>query len=329
MIEHTADYKGTQVKFVWHPLNNLEGIEPIHQVYALCFTKDGKVLIIRNPIDGGKFTPWYLPGGTPEKGETSEQTLVRELDEEADISVSNIKLLGAQEVFYPNNPNKQKGAHYYQLRYFALIEDTREQTLDTHDNEMVELKYINPGEYTEHIEWGDIGKALLEQSVVEFLKLNMTNHLPYRQGVYAFVLNKDKDSILMVLKKNSGVWDCPGGGIDEGETSEQAVKRELLEELGTDKFEVLHNSSHKYSYDWPLKEIEKNIKKSGKLMRGQEQSFLILSLVGSDNAIELQNEELAEYKWIKLSELKNYMAYPDFFEHVQKVLSEYGIGSLK
>lgn len=149
--------------------------------------------------------------------------------------------------------------------------------------------------------------------------------LPYRQGVYAFVLNKNKDAVLMVLKKNSGVWDCPGGGVDDGEDAEQAVKRELLEELGTDKFEVLHKSLNKYSYDWPLKEIEKNVIKSGKLMRGQEQSFVILSFVGADTDISLQDEGLLEYKWIKLPDIKNHMAYQDFYKHIQKVFSEYGI----
>jgi len=198
--------------------------------------------------------------------------------------------------------------------------------------EVIELKegescVIRPG----NAHWAEGNETWIEcysepgWALEDHISADNKDKLPYRLGVYAFVLNQNKDSILMVLKKNSGVWDCPGGGIDEGETPEEAVKRELLEELSTDRFEVLHKSSHIYSYDWPLKEIEKNIKKSGKFMRGQEQRFVILSFTGAESDISLQDEELAEYKWVKLKELGDYMAYPDFYEHIQKVFNEFGV----
>ncbi len=54
-----------------------------------------------------------------------------------------------------------------------------------------------------------------------------------RQAVRAVVLDP-ADRILLVRFEfpTNGVWATPGGGIDEGETPEQAIARELDEELG-------------------------------------------------------------------------------------------------
>ena len=46
----------------------------------------------------------------------------------------------------------------------------------------------------------------------------------YRQGIYGLVLNSS-DQVLLVFKRNSKMWDFPGGGIDDGETMEQAIRR--------------------------------------------------------------------------------------------------------
>lgn len=39
-------------------------------------------------------------------------------------------------------------------------------------------------------------------------------------------------SVLLVKRKDVPVWVLPGGGIDDGETAEQAVVREVFEETG-------------------------------------------------------------------------------------------------
>lgn len=53
-----------------------------------------------------------------------------------------------------------------------------------------------------------------------------------RHGAYCVLL---KDAQILLTHKRSGpykgLWDLPGGGIEFGETPEQAAKRELLEEV--------------------------------------------------------------------------------------------------
>jgi 8-oxo-dGTP diphosphatase len=40
------------------------------------------------------------------------------------------------------------------------------------------------------------------------------------------------DHVLWVKRKDCGIWVLPGGGIDQGETPEEAALRELMEETG-------------------------------------------------------------------------------------------------
>jgi len=50
---------------------------------------------------------------------------------------------------------------------------------------------------------------------------------------YSLLLDKDKEKILVVLNGNN-TWSLPGGGVEKGETLEQAAIRETKEETGYD-----------------------------------------------------------------------------------------------
>lgn len=52
----------------------------------------------------------------------------------------------------------------------------------------------------------------------------------YRVAVKALIRNGD--GTILLVKENSDKWDLPGGGIDHGESPEDAIRRELHEELG-------------------------------------------------------------------------------------------------
>lgn len=54
------------------------------------------------------------------------------------------------------------------------------------------------------------------------------DNLSWRPAAYGIVV---KDGAVLLLKQYNG-YDLPGGGIDFGETSEEAVIREILEESG-------------------------------------------------------------------------------------------------
>ena len=52
-----------------------------------------------------------------------------------------------------------------------------------------------------------------------------------RQGVYAIIINSTKDKILTV-KTSRGDYFLPGGGIENTETYQECLEREILEETG-------------------------------------------------------------------------------------------------
>lgn len=64
----------------------------VRQVWGFIFDHDGKILLFE---DGGKFN---LPGGGPENEETFFETLIREADEEVQVTIRKIEYLGYQLV---------------------------------------------------------------------------------------------------------------------------------------------------------------------------------------------------------------------------------------
>lgn len=73
----------------WHPAGDTEPQGTQHGATAICLTSDGELVLISD--DEAK---WGLPGGRTEEGETWEQTLRREMTEEANAEVTEAQLLG-------------------------------------------------------------------------------------------------------------------------------------------------------------------------------------------------------------------------------------------
>ena len=75
------------------------------------------------------------------------------------------------------------------------------------------------------------GTRIDEYFQIEFGEKKQDVTYVNRYGVYAVIPNKDQDQIILVQAPN-GAWFLPGGEIEAGEDHLQALKRELIEELG-------------------------------------------------------------------------------------------------
>lgn len=60
-----------------------------------------------------------------------------------------------------------------------------------------------------------------------------------RQAARAILLTPEDEVLLMRVEVASGqFWICPGGGLQPGESSAQALRRELAEELGLEDAQI-------------------------------------------------------------------------------------------
>ncbi len=133
----------------------------------------------------------------------------------------------------------------------------------------------------------------------------MAHELPYRGGVGIMLLNEQRE--VFVAKRidmTSEAWQMPQGGIDPGEVPNATALRELKEEIGTDKAEIIYESPDWYYYDLPEHLIPKIW---GGRYRGQQQKWFVMRFTGTDADINIHTEhpEFSQWKWVKLDELPN------------------------
>lgn len=150
--------------------------------------------------------------------------------------------------------------------------------------------------------------------------------LPYRRGVGALLFNDDGAVFVARRLDTRDAWQLPQGGIHKGETPRQAVFRELVEEIGTDRAEVLAKSRRWLRYDLPQELVGKVW--NGKY-RGQEQRWFALRFIGSDADIDLASHgkpEFDAWRWSDFEDLPRLAVsfkralYRDLVEEFRSVL---------
>lgn len=133
--------------------------------------------------------------------------------------------------------------------------------------------------------------------------------LPYRANVGAVLFNQ-AGRVLVARRADmpnaegaAGGWQLPQGGVDPGEDLRRAVLRELAEEVGTTRAEILEEHPDWLSYDFPP---ELQAMRIAQKYRGQRQKWFALRFIGTDADIRLDADphpEFDAWRWAALAEL--------------------------
>ena len=145
----------------------------------------------------------------------------------------------------------------------------------------------------------------------------------YRKCVGIMILNNKKEILVgRRIDHPSGFWQMPQGGIDENENPEEAVRREMIEEIGTDKVKLIKVSNQWINYDIPLETL-KTLPWGNKYI-GQTQKWFAFQFEGKDNEINVETvkPEFSEWKWTNMNFVINEIV-PFKREVYSKILEEF------
>lgn len=154
-----VNFKGQKYSMEWLNRTDFESFEKVKNVFGFIFDSEGNVCVVRSP----KKNYWSLPGGGLELEESFEDALIREVDEEADIDIKKIKRLGCFKVS-PLTDNCENEIHYT-VRFVALVDKLKKQTIDPADGVLYERKFISVNEFSEYIKWGHEGEFQLRKAL--------------------------------------------------------------------------------------------------------------------------------------------------------------------
>jgi len=130
---------------------------------------------------------------------------------------------------------------------------------------------------------------------------NTENHHDgsFRKNVAAVILNSKGKILIAARLDYPSSWQFPQGGVDKGETEEEAIMREVSEETGIYSARILKKSRNIHSYSFAGKSpFKKTI--------GQSQLYFLIEFYGNDDEISLTNgkhREFCDWKWITPGEL--------------------------
>lgn len=123
----------------------------------------------------------------------------------------------------------------------------------------------------------------------------------YRKNVAAIIVNEHGEILICERRGNKNAWQFPQGGVDKGESVQEALTREIFEEVGLEQsaYSVgTEKGGYKYLYPSKVAQKKKHI--------GQEQSYFLCRLVEGAPEVHISddNPEFQDFDWVRPAEFK-------------------------
>ena len=137
----------------------------------------------------------------------------------------------------------------------------------------------------------------------------INNEKRFRPNVAAIVMSAKyphKCEIFIASRTDvENAWQFPQGGIDEGESSKDALFRELEEEIDTRDVEIIAEYPNWVSYEFPPAIAEKMYPYDG-----QRQKYYLVKLKkGAKININTELPEFSEYKFVPTENIYDYITF--------------------
>lgn len=238
--------------------------------------------------------------------ESYEQALYREMLEELGNNEFEIVRKSGKLISYNYHPLARKTFKGQRQKWFLCsYKEGMEPVLEqAPDHVFDSYSWVSPKQAIElstDFKRGAYVRGLSELGLVSVAgggkPLNAPEHehehgdeKPYRMGVVAVFVN-DSGEVLTCKQRRNDEWVFPQGGMEEGETLEQTLFREVLEELGNDEFEIVGKAERMISYEFSRLRIE---------IRGQKHQWFLCRFkpgMGPDLEKTL-DDEFSTFSWV-------------------------------
>jgi len=113
------------------------------------------------------------------------------------------------------------------------------------------------------------------------------------------ILANERGQVLWAKRVGQDAWQFPQGGIESHESPEEALYRELMEEigLGEDSVEVVGSTKGWLRYRLPKRMLRQNASS----FVGQKQKWFLLKMLSDDKTVTFEHSETPEFdlwQWV-------------------------------
>lgn len=155
------------------------------------------------------------------------------------------------------------------------------------------------------------------ERIVSSSEYEIIDGLRFRRKVRALVQNRRGDMLLIQPHGYDDSWTLVGGGIEHGETPEEAIRRELREELGIPSILELRLLGGRDTFRFSKKHREKH-------GHDGQAALMFWVVIDDDVQIALQLEEVKAHVWIRCAEIESYVKVPKQLNLLRTLLEEIG-----